>query len=105
MKIFTVILSIYVLALSFVTCNDAVSHETTLNETVSNVSEPDHHSDEGTADYCSPFCSCQCCQVNLNVQHNDVFDITVSKISTKVHVPTYSVKQEFTYSIFQPPQV
>lgn len=105
LKLFTVILSIYVLGLSFVTCNDEFPHEVPLNDDISQVSKNSDHSNEEEGDHCSPFCSCQCCQVNLDVHNMDTFDMSVPRISTEVFSLSYNVVQEFTYSIFQPPRI
>ena len=87
------------------TCNDEFPHEVPLNNDISEVSKSSDHSNEEEADHCSPFCSCQCCQVNLDVHNLDAFDMLLPKISTEVFSLSYNVSQEFTYSIFQPPQV
>ena len=86
-------------------CNDEFAHNHDFGDPISTISESEPHSHEGTVDDCSPFCSCQCCQVNLNVHNLDTFDLSLPIISTKVFTFSYNVTQEFTYSIFQPPQV
>lgn len=57
MKLLTVILSIYVMILTFMPCADANTADTDCYS----IAQQDHeHSDD--IEICSPFCFCNCCQ-------------------------------------------
>ncbi len=78
--------------------------DTTNNDT-EHIVGIDRHQDSGEADLCSPFCSCQCCQISI-----DTVDFGLYKLSMKDYFgPVYfyqdTTLQNFAYSLFQPPQV
>lgn len=64
MKALTVFLSLYILLLSGMPCDDIViwhsSEQTSLSQ---NTADAGH----GDADHCSPFCTCQCCQACFQI--------------------------------------
>jgi hypothetical protein len=63
-QIISVFLSIYILLLSGIPCDDlAVSHSAHQVE-LSRTSSP---ACQGDIDHCSPFCTCQCCQACFNI--------------------------------------
>lgn len=100
MKIFSVILSLYILVLSGIKCHDAPAfnkhdHSTELAQE----NEKDH------IDTCSPFCTCDCCaapviyqQYSINFTCLDLF----KKILSEYH--SNFVSSHFT-SIWQPPKI
>ncbi len=104
-KFLAVILSIYILGLSLLTCNDSLVHDAS-NPDIVNVISLDDHSDSSMADLCSPFCSCQCCQVSFTTinftTHN--YLIAQDQFAT-VYSYEDTALQDFVFSLFQPPQV
>ena len=67
MKIFAYILSFFILALTVNPCIDR-SYDNTLQklELSQSTNNDNHHTEN---DHCSPFCSCQCCQINCYVSN------------------------------------
>ncbi|MBV8251154.1 MAG: hypothetical protein JO154_01005 [Chitinophaga sp.] len=64
MKLFIYILSIYILALSCIPCNDADAAVNNLIKSEQLTSSAaDHHSAQ--PDFCSPLCICSCCNVQV----------------------------------------
>lgn len=65
MRLIALFFSIYVMALTAWPCADEASVD---SRSVVHSHEHSHeHEDSGEDDMCSPFCSCQCCQVNMQV--------------------------------------
>ncbi|MGJ1265162.1 DUF6660 family protein [Sphingobacterium spiritivorum] len=62
MKIFVFIFSVYMLGMSILPCTDALYECTANNNQLVEIglSHEDNHKTEHK-DFCSPFCSCQCC--------------------------------------------
>jgi len=104
-KFLAFILSIYILGLSFVTCNDNDIPDNTSNNDIVHVLKSDQHSDSGETDFCSPFCSCQCCQININTVALISYDVISLDIFTTIFSHPNQLAQDVTYSFFQPPQV
>ena len=108
MKQLTILLSIYILALSFVTCSDTISntlHDENITELIEEFDYENHsHSEE--ADFCSPFCSCQCCHVTVDVFQFTTFDLGVELILlgqiSSIH---HDLSQDVLQSLYQPPIV
>lgn len=100
MKILVYILTIYLLGLNFLPCNDTIPLEKDTEIT-------QVHADQGQQyqDWCSPFCQCHCCHAHV---------IEMGSTSFEVSSPVIS-KQQFFYfddkgwdiykSFLQPPQV
>jgi hypothetical protein len=65
MKVFAFILSFYVLYLNAVPCIDIIRDNSMHKSEIMQTS--DNHNHQSDADSCSPFCTCQCCQLNFVV--------------------------------------
>lgn len=108
MKYLTILLSIYILALSFVTCSDTIVNTLHDEDVIELAQDFDHgnHSHSDEADFCSPFCSCQCCQVTVDIFHFPTFNLgaellLLEEISSIHH----DISQEILQSLYQPPIV
>ncbi len=97
------ILSIYFLGLSFAPCEDAVVNYDSDADQIGHFSEQD--SDNHGEDLCSPFCSCQCCHVNVVDIGLYPYEIILLEISKSPNARLVSSKQEVNYSILHPPRV
>ncbi len=104
MKLFAVILAVYILTLSVIVCNDSESHDIA-NSDIEYALEADHHSDSGETDMCSPFCSCQCCQISIVFFDVEAFDISKDNYYKAVYFYQDTDFQVFTHSLFEPPRV
>lgn len=103
MKFFVTILSIYFLGISFAPCEDAAIDNGSDGDEVVHYS--DQHSDNHTQDLCSPFCSCQCCHVNVVEVGLYPYEIISPEISNLPNARFVNSKQEVNYSILHPPRV
>lgn len=101
-RIITSLLSVYLLVLMVLPCNDA--HAQT--ETVSHTQLSQIHNDEHHEDFCTPFCICACCTTPIIVQSATVFEVPYFDISyTKTQSFYKSITSNFYGSIWQPPQL
>ncbi len=106
MKFLTAILSIYILGLSFITCDDGATHDDASNEDeIACILKTDQHSDTGETDSCSPFCFCQCCHMNiLNIDFYP-YEIIPPELSNVPSTYFASSIQEVSHSFLHPPRV
>ncbi len=103
MKTIAFILSLYILSLNFVMCADVHEKDNMSKIAITGNLEGDHgHTD---SDLCSPFCICQCCQINLVTINFLAYKIISPEMYASIFFRNNVVEQEVTYSILQPPQV
>ncbi|MEO2052212.1 MAG: DUF6660 family protein [Allomuricauda sp.] len=102
MKFFTVILSIYVLALNVVPCSDA-GNVTEDSQGVYLVQFDGEHSEN--CELCSPFCQCHCCHVHTIHFGIAKFELLQATIPQDNFAHFDSIGKDITFSLFQPPQV
>lgn len=71
-RIFTIIFSMYIMALSVMPCSDVHGECNHNSELVNKAHDPDHPRDHD--DMCSPFCACTCCNtlININLMNVDL---------------------------------
>ncbi|KIO51698.1 DUF6660 family protein [Flavobacterium hibernum] len=106
MKWITIILSIYLMALSNMPCADmevnSAAHK------VAEFSSELNHTHDKSNDLCSPFCACNCCGAQvLSYQTSEIFDFPVAFSIISIQLPTYKsvYTSNFFGSIWQPPQI
>ena len=102
-KIIAAILSIYIFALNLVPCQDSNSSNEEVKVEISQATDDNHQHQDG--DFCSPFCSCQCCQIsftNYNVLDYAVFSPVTT--TEEIHF-SYRLEKDYHPTILQPPQV
>lgn len=106
MKFFTVIFSIYILALSVMPCSDAYNDCKDNTEFSDNSQSHSHKSD--TNDICSPFCTCACCSVSANPKFTP-FSIKITKLiavsKLSFHNREFFLASNFYGNIWQPPKI
>ncbi|QYJ69347.1 DUF6660 family protein [Flavobacterium litorale] len=104
MKIVTLILSFYILALNALPCSDTeVSVNNSQIEFVMDVDMDDSHND--VTDFCSPFCTCHCCHVHTVHFEIPDFEPLITEVSLESCIHFDNVSKEFIHSLLQPPQV
>lgn len=103
MKYLAFILSIYILALNLVPCEDYAIADNEVNIEISQNIDGDHQH-HGT-DVCSPFCICQCCQISAT--HFKIADIKldITYLSNQDFFYLNGLEKDFSLSVLQPPQV
>ncbi len=78
MKIFNIIFAFFFLFLSTVPCDDAKAEDACGTEVhLHSAADQDH--DHSEADFCSPFCSCQCCHTNIIPAETSINTASVSE--------------------------
>ena len=104
MKFLALILSIYVLALNLVPCEDGTTAE---NEVQTEISQgmADNGDRHQNTDTCSSFCSCQCCHINATYFRIADLKLDLPYISTQDFLYLNGEEKDFSTSILQPPQV
>ncbi|MHC0440346.1 MULTISPECIES: DUF6660 family protein [unclassified Flavobacterium] len=106
MKWITVLLSIYLIALSSMPCAD-MEVNSAAHKTAQFSSEANHSHDKDN-DLCSPFCACNCCGAQvLNYQNVAVFEFPSENHLISIPLPSYNsvFASNFYGSIWQPPQI
>ncbi len=104
MRIFTVILATFILALSLKPCADDFSEEAAI--AIMDGSDSHEHSSDSD-DPCSSTCICECCGIPLALTITIPFKITETRvIPIKIAKEYYSIYAfDFFSNIWQPPQV
>ena len=107
MKIFSYILSIYLVVLSCLPCADVEASNFTHNLSTIETNS-DNHSHDQENDACSPFCICNCCgQSVLSYLPTVVFNFqtSIEEIETLNSFYKSISYSNFYGSIWQPPQI
>ena len=103
MKNLAFILSIYILALNFTPCEDSSVIDGSVNAELSQLENTNHN--HNAADFCSPFCHCQCCQVHTIDVAILSFEPLSITISSEVFFHINNLGKEIPSTLFQPPRV
>ena len=105
-KWINLILSIYLVVLSCLPCADTLENETIAH--TSEIVSKDNQSHEKGLDLCAPFCSCNCCAVQvLNSAPAVTWIFNVETTLIKKPLSSYHsiLTSNFYGSIWQPPQI
>jgi len=106
MRIFAIILSLYIAALTVAPCSDGMLQISNYsNFTAVAAEHDDNHSDH--QDDCTPFCVCVCCGINLTLPTGDDVDMTIPIADHIVIRSLYSFDYSFDYKegIWHPPTI
>ncbi|AFL79542.1 hypothetical protein Aeqsu_0010 [Aequorivita sublithincola DSM 14238] len=103
MKILAIILSVYFLALNFVPCNDI--EPASGDSQIEKIADYNNDHNHETADLCSPFCHCQCCQVPTIDNNTIVFEPLTQTVSKEPFTHFESFWEEIPNAFTQPPRV
>ena len=101
MKYFCLIFSVYIIGLLAFPCQDDIDElfvNKTEKSTTSNHEHKDCHS-------CSPFCVCNCCQVNTIVVMKAVINAIVTRPTLFVSIYKENPPKEIILPIWQPPKL
>ncbi|MFD0964265.1 DUF6660 family protein [Pseudofulvibacter geojedonensis] len=103
MKVLTFLLSIYILALNLVPCEDI---DTDCNKAETEISKDiDSSHQHIDNDLCSPFCSCQCCHIHAISFMANNFMVVKIDVFTEVFYHFKGLEKDFNSAILQPPQI
>lgn len=105
MKWFSLIFALYIISLCSFPCRDNGEHSDFSISSIHVEKTCDGHLDSKCGDKCSPFCFCNCCQVNTVVS----LPLNLQEVNTIpfVHISSYieSKMPEVAYLIWQPPKI
>ncbi|TPD65707.1 DUF6660 family protein [Flavobacterium microcysteis] len=99
----TSFLSVYLLVLMILPCNDVHAQPQTVSHTqISQLENEQHHED-----FCTPFCICACCTTPIIIHSAIVFDMAPHFDNSYTKTPSFykPVTSSFFGSIWQPPQL
>lgn len=101
MKYVTVILSMYVMVLTAIPCNDV--HASNSNSVTLELSEQSQNH-TNNVDLCSPFCFCHCCQTLFFPSFFSISFTNLVESTLDVKLKEYSFSSPVA-SIWQPPKI
>jgi len=102
------ILSLYVLGLNLLACNDSDTSNVNSDSEVTMVAIQDldiDHSHDKVSDLCPPFCSCHCCHVHTVDFGSSNFKVLIAEIPSKAFLHFDSSVEEPILSFLDPPKV
>lgn len=104
MKFFANIMSIYLLVLCCIPCNDKEECNINTNYKISSASNHSEHNHANEA--CSPFCNCTCCAASAffsPLSYLTFFKFKISQVKYSIYKSTF--RSDYSFSIWQPPQL
>jgi hypothetical protein len=102
LKILSIILIIYVLILTLSPCVDSHASSCLI---LKEIAQKDNHSNSSEINLCSPFCTCNCCQViSLITLVSLIKTVDTSPTSFKTAY-NHSILKDISFSIWQPPKL
>ena len=106
MKSITFILALYLVSLAAFPCSDSKSCADEKKQGVAITVTGDHNHSGNEKDFCSPFCICSCCSVNVQVNNIQGVTFAISPANGKLNT-LYSETPPLqnAESIWQPPRI
>lgn len=103
MKILSVIMSVIILALSFVPCAD--NNSVNQSQEISLHQDSDNH--QHHSDFCSPLCVCSCCgTIVAQIEGQADFEIKTYEIySSQENLLKPRFPSDISFSIWEPPKI
>lgn len=102
MKLLAILLSIYLVGLSLMPCEDSIATNDQTPE-IHQVDGQDHSSSQ--PDDCTPFCQCHCCHVHITQAQQQELSLATTEISRKIPEKNYRLGDDLPRAFFQPPRV
>lgn len=108
MKLLTYLMSIYIIILSVIPCNDRIAVSNVYDMAQTEVTTHTKHN-TSHSDFCSPLCSCSCCQITIAsmkftrlVKTPKIIEANISK---KIQFKENTIKNQLYADIWQPPKI
>lgn len=108
MKFFTIIFVFYILALSLMPCSD-IHNDCVKTENQKQISQNENHNHKSDHnDFCSPFCTCSCCNTLMTL---DFFNTTFKLKHIIIESDNINAIQDYIFvsnfylNIWQPPKI
>ncbi|MCO5233963.1 MAG: hypothetical protein LC105_11230 [Chitinophagales bacterium] len=106
MRFFTVILSVYLLLISFAPCADASD---SFCDKLKLEHAHDQDSNHQHSDVCSPFCACNCCHLSMMANSESTYYMTdklfIAHIEESYSSQHYFFVSTYYQNIWQPPKI
>lgn len=103
-KLFTIIMSFWLLFLSCLPCGDSIECNSKGQVSISATSDHQQHKHQG--EHCTPFCTCSCCAASVFFQTIASYKISKRIFpSTKYLVYDISYSSQISFTIWQPPNL
>ncbi|NWJ52115.1 MAG: hypothetical protein HXX14_14765 [Bacteroidetes bacterium] len=103
MKIFSILMSIYILFMVSLPCVDDIQGCAKIDHKIEVGQTTHHHNSHG--DSCSPFCVCSCCSVTVDMAYY-VFEANPLKTIEFKVIPFYQERFSTYFNhIWQPPKL
>lgn len=103
MKIFTIIMSFYLLWLSCIPCADRQESIGNGEQRIS--ANADTKQQQNNNDICTPFCNCSCCAASAfhqTLPHYSILKMVFQSMKYPVYTPSF--RTNISFSIWQPPK-
>ncbi|WP_394341843.1 DUF6660 family protein [Sphingobacterium corticibacter] len=102
MRLITMLLLTYLMALIVMPCSDAVAVVR-----ADDLPELYHQHNENTTDSCSPFCTCPCC--GISIEHPSYYNLEISTPlfscwTVEPVIEQFVMADTFLPSVWQPPK-
>lgn len=108
MRVFAFIMSLYMLCIACLPCNDMHDDALTTTSGQQQLAPNDHHDHdhEHSLDFCSPFCVCSCCSVHLiPLSASKISFLQLAFFSQEHALQNVSLSSLTLSPIWQPPQI
>jgi hypothetical protein len=110
MRIIAFILSIFVLSMAIMPCEDGMDDAIFENTSQSHFDDQSHNHAQDKEDGCTPFCICTCCGTNIVLNFSFpplISEINQCFLSEKVKINFYNTTfiSDFYGNIWQPPKI
>lgn len=99
MRLFSVLISFYILGLMFVACTDVHAENNHHKQVYEAIDLHEHH-----IDACSPFCFCDCCQT---ICQPEFYLVLTPALTFTVELNSYLTYSEYTiyFPFWRPPEI
>ena len=106
MRFFAFMLSIFILTMALMPCDDAIEYTIFQNESLIQFENHSHDHPQGEADGCTPFCICTCCGASVDIPSVTELIVIKKKDFAELcsnYVLNYSF--DFIEGIWHPPSI
>jgi hypothetical protein len=103
-KFLTLILSVYFLSLSFLTCSDDIECNVVTENSIQAIT--DHTGHEHEAEHCTPICVCACCGISvINLNETETADNYIQSEDVSFQHAQSPYLKELSHTIWHPPKI
>lgn len=104
MKYLAILLSLYMIILSLMPCQDKEDYASA-NAKTSSIQKQSKGGEHTEQETCPPFCTCSCCSVSRDFIQAKTYEIIAHKIQTQYSEYKMPEIADQSIEIYQPPQI